>query len=271
MGIGKGYFVFVFPEATMGKLYFLNVGFGDASIIINDSAVFLIDCHKIEDFCSLLPCHKKIRGVFITHQHRDHFSGLHYLKDRSYTIDYLICSPYQRMIHDHSVEYNEWNEFQSLLDYFNQNGSKVYFPYRQENFNKPYWSTNGVKFYIIAPEKSIASSSTREIHDASLVVKAILGSRNCLFAGDGSVKSLESIATTTYNYCNDILHASRHGGINGAQLDFIKKCNAQYTIISTQSGIHENVPHPEAMQRYRNFTLDTVYRTDFSGTIEFKF
>lgn len=57
----------------MGKVHHLDVGFGDASVIITSSATFLIDCHNIEEYSYLLPISKNLRGVFITHQHRDHF------------------------------------------------------------------------------------------------------------------------------------------------------------------------------------------------------
>lgn len=64
----------------MGTLYHLNVGCADASVIKTSSATFLIDCHNIEDYADLLPRDKELCGVFITHQHEDHYSGLGYLK-----------------------------------------------------------------------------------------------------------------------------------------------------------------------------------------------
>ena len=128
-----------------------------------------------------------------------------------------------------------------------------------------------MSFGIIGPTKSIATSDTRELHDACLVILAIMGNRQCLFTGDASDASLKWIADNTPNYCDDILHASHHGSINGADLDFIKKCNADYTVVSTKCGVHENVPHPKAMQRYLSYTRKNVYRTDVNGTWEWTF
>lgn len=256
----------------MGEFHCLNVGCADASIIIGAANTFLVDCYNIGDHSALLPKSKKIRGVFITHQHRDHYLGLQYLKDNGYTIDFLIYSPYDRRRGDNSVTVEEWNEFNSLKDFFVAKGSETRTPYRQDNnFKKPWWDCGDVKFEIIGPHKDIATSDTREMHDASLVIKASMGERKCLFTGDASDTCLNKVAETTKNFCQDILHASHHGSINGADLDFIKKCNAKYTMISTASGAYENVPHSTALKRYKDNTEHRVYRTDVDGTCYWTF
>jgi len=250
----------------MGELHCLSVGCGDGSVIITDTATFLVDCHKIEWYEDLLPRNKNIRGVFITHQHEDHYSGLIYLREHNYSIDWLIYSPYDRRWGDNSVTIEEWNEFEDLRDYFVSNGSQTNAPYRQDSWDKPYWDTNGVKFWMIGPDRANACSDTREIHDASLVIRADIGNRYICFAGDASDAALQYIADNTKNYCNDILHASHHGSINGANLEFIKKANAKYTLISTESGVYDNVPHPTALRRYRDHTKHAVWRTDVDGS-----
>ena len=254
-------------ELSLSTIYHLDVGCADASIITT-SACFLVDTHGIESYSHLLPANKRIRGVFITHQHRDHYSGLDYLYRNGFQIDWLIYSPYKRRRSDNSVTIEEWNEFNDFRDKFVRKGTQTRTPYRQDTFDKPFWSTNGCSFEIIGPHKSVADSPTRELHDACLVIKAIVNHRKCLFAGDASDENLQKIADTTKNYCNDILHVSHHGSINGACLDFVKKCNAEYSVVSTKNGVYSNVPHPKAMQRYRNHTSKKVYRTDVDGSIK---
>jgi beta-lactamase superfamily II metal-dependent hydrolase len=249
----------------MGELHCLNVGCADASVIVTPTATFLVDCHNISDYSNLLPASKILRGVFITHQHSDHYSGLGYVKDKGYSIENLIYSPYDRRRGDTSVTIEEWNEFASFRDHFAQDGTKTYTPYRQSEWGKAWWTTDGIQFEIIGPDRSVAESATRQIHDASLVIKAILGQRACLFAGDASDSNLEHIAQNTKNYCNDILHASHHGSLEGAHLEFVKKSNAQYTLISTASGKYENIPHPTALRRYKENTARDVRRTDIDG------
>lgn len=255
----------------MGELHCLSVGFGDATVIITDTATFLVDCHNIHWHDECLPKDKNIRGVFITHQHEDHYSGLKYLKDYGYTIDWVIYSPYNRRRGDNSVSIEEWNEFEELRDYFVSNGTQTKTPYRQDSWNDPFWDTNGVRFWMIGPDWDGANSDTREIHDASLVIKAHLGDRHICFAGDASDSNLQYIADNTKNFCNDILHASHHGSINGANLDFIKKASIKYTLISTESGVYDNIPHSTALQRYSKYTENDVRRTDVDGSWKWGF
>jgi len=175
---------------------------------------------------NVLPSSKQIRGLFITHQHYDHFLGMKYLKDNGYSIECLIYSPYERRYNDSSVQYEEWQEFSSYVNYFASKGTRIFTPFRQSNVKEPWWTTNGIEFRLLGPVEHIAKSQTREIHDASLVIHATLGKRACLLTGDSSDTSLSWIASNTINFCNDILHASHHGSINGADLTFIKGANA---------------------------------------------
>ncbi len=254
----------------MGTLHHLNVGCADASVIKTETDTFLVDCHNISDYSHLLPNSKRLLGVFVTHQHPDHYSGLQYFRDNGYSIDYLIYSPYERRRSDNSVTIEEWNEFNGHRDFFINKGTKVYTPYQQDGWGKPWWEIHGLKFWMLGPNKRIARSDTREIHDACLVFRADLGSRKCTFTGDASDTNLENVAAINH-ICDDILHASHHASINGAELNFIKKCNANYTVISTKSGVHENVPHPTALKRYRDQTKRQVYRTDKDGNIKWAF
>ncbi len=251
----------------MGQAHFCDVGHGDCTIIQANSGTYLVDCHDIQRYSHLLPTSKVLPGVFVTHQHRDHYSGLQYLKSQGYSINCLIYSPYDRQWDDASSPRDEWDEFNSLRDYFVNRGTKTWTPYRQENFNERFWNAGDISFEILAPFRDLATSPTRELHDACLVVGVYAGQRRFLIAGDASDYSLNAIARNTTNYCNDLLRASHHGSLKGADLDFVKKANAKYTVVSTQAGVFSNVPHPTAMQRYRDNTSEKVFRTDQGGSV----
>lgn len=250
----------------MGRIDFCNVGCGDCTVIQDISCTFLVDCYGIEKYKYLLPVSRKLRGVFITHQHTDHFAGLRYLLNHGYTIDYLIFSPYKRRPGDASVTLAEWNEFARLRDSFVAKGSETRTPFRQSSFEKPFWEVGNVRFEIIAPFQDLAQRTTREIHDACLVIGVYAGSRRFLICGDASDSSLSRIARNTNNYCNDVLRCSHHGSDYNADLEFLIAANARYTVVSTQKGVFPSMPGSIAMARYRRHTRVKVYRTDVDGT-----
>lgn len=257
----------------MGKLHHLKVGCADCSVIKSASHTFLVDCHEIGNHTHLLPANKNLSGVFITHQHYDHFDGLAYLKENGYSIDRLIYSPYELRDKDDSVQDNEWLDFKKYRDYFKNNGTKLDMPYCQERFDKPWWEIDGLKFFVLGPAKDIATSYTRKLHDASLVIYAELNTRDCLFTGDASEKNLKYVAAVI-NYIDidiDILHASHHGSLNGANLEFVLACNPGITVVSTQLGWQRNLPDPKAMELYRRNTRKKVHRTDIDGDLEWTF
>ncbi len=135
-----------------------------------------------------------------------------------------------------------------------------------------FWSTNGIKFEIIGPHSSIAAIETREIHDASLVIKAVLGDRKCLFAGDASDANLKYIADNTKKTIVMISCMQAIMEVLMAPIWILsKKCNAKYSVLSTKSGVHENVPHSTAIRRYKDNTKNEVYRTDQSGSLKWSF
>lgn len=251
----------------MGKVHFCKVGCADCTVIQAASATYLIDCSGIEDHAHLLPSSKRLRGVFITHQHRDHYGGLNCLKQNGYSIDFLIYSPYARRYNDNSAPYDEWQEFNRLRDHFVSKGTQTRTPYRQDDWSKPWWDAGDIEFRMLAPFKDLATSDTRELHDACLVVHVSAGSRKFLVCGDASDASLNKLARNTSNYCNDVLRCSHHASLNGADLAFVKGASAQYTVISTEPGVYDNVPHPTALKRYNDNTAKKVYRTAINGSV----
>ena len=94
--------------------------------------------------------------------------------------------------------------------------------------------------------------------------------RDLAVAVEDEVANLADVATIDH-ICDDILHASHHASLEGANLEFVKKCNAQYTVISTASGKYENVPHPTALKRYKDNTVHDVRRTDVDGSWKYIF
>lgn len=255
----------------MGDSYkFLQVGCGDCSVLSIGSKIIMVDCYESNDYgvniIDYVPANSTIDLLILTHPHYDHFLGIEKLIANNITVKEIWGSPYERRYGDHSLEYDEYKKYQSLVEKLN---AKVYTPTRKEGI---YDTIEGYDFYILNPVSNINSIDTRELHDACLVVsiqKQSSTKDKTIFCGDVSDWALDKVIEKYDVGGTNILHASHHGSINGANLDFIKAVSPNYTIISTKSGVHENVPHSTAIQRYKSYTTKSVKRTDTDGTQSF--
>jgi len=247
------------------KYHFLKVGCADCTIMHLGSKIVMVDCHQGDagrseaSILDYIP-NAKIDLLIITHQHYDHFDGIQTLIDNDIEVVELWESNYDRRYNDNSVDYAEWQYYQKLRSKL---GAKIYHPTRNE---KNYDTVGGAKFQFYSPKKNINDLDTREIHDASLVFTVRKGTMSVTFAGDASDWALEEVTSHFTLQKKHVLHASHHGSINGACLNFIKAINPNYTIVSTKSGVHGNIPDSTALQRYRNHSRKAVRRTDVDGT-----
>ncbi len=250
------------------KYHFLNVGCNDCSILHLGDKVIMVDCHQgnadngEDNILNYLPA-KKIDLLILTHQHYDHFDGIQTLLDNDIQVVEIWESCYERRRNDNSVKYDEWNDYQKLKTAL---GAKVYQPTKStENFS----IVGGAGIQIYNPPQNVNDNETRELHDACLVFTIRKGNMTVTFTGDASDTALQFVIDNFEIKEKYILHASHHGSINGANLEFIKTIKPEYTIISTKSGVYENVPHPTALQRYKSHTKQFVRRTDIDGTRTF--
>lgn len=251
------------------KAHFLNVGCADCTIFEIGNDLVMIDCGyrrfnngtskptSIYNYLKTVIGETYIDLLVITHPHHDHYLGMEELIGKV-TVAEFWGSPYQRRHGDNSLSVDEWNEYNCLK--------------RRLVPNNRFTCTKGAKkvfsscrFLVLGPRKNVNADETRECHDACLVVWVSTPANNFIICGDASDSELEQIRTDWDLSNCTVLRVSHHGSGNGADLEFIKAVSPRDTIISTQSGIFDNVPSSTALQRYRSNSRK-VFRTDVSGT-----
>ncbi len=218
------------------KIYFLDVGQGDAIYLSSPHCHLLIDAHS---------------------------PSLSFLKDHGVTsLDYLILSHSDE---DHTKNAyditRQLNVKKLILSPFDKN-HKPYPTSIQHAKAHDHITCGKVSLEFFSPTKRYDSDNHH-----SLVFKMIIGNLSILFTGDIE-QTVESDLVRTYGnqLSSDILKVPHHGSISSSTEAFIDAINPSYGIISVGEFNRFKFPSEEVIHRYTMRGIK-IYRTDTHGTI----
>jgi len=234
------------------KIYFLDVGQGDSSVIISSSGqVVLIDSGPDEslilnDLENLSISH--IDLLIASHAHTDHIAGMDKIiakyKPNAF-IDPGIPNTtiiYQKMI----TAIGNYN-----INYYKGTSRKI--------------NLGPLTFIILPPVNPSIKES--ELNNNSVVVRLDFKDFSCLFTGDIEKEREAQLLNESRNNLNvDILKIAHHGSYSGSSPLFIKSVNPETSIIFCGKGNQYGHPHQETLTLLQNLGIN-IYRTDLNGTI----
>lgn len=231
------------------KIHYINVGQGDSIFIeISNNQTMLIDGAEayfektIIDYIKNLG-YNKIDYVIATHPHTDHIGGLSQIIN-TFDIDKI----YMPKVVSTSKTY------ENLLKTIKDKGLKI----NTAKANVNIIDNNDLKIDIIAPNNESYSS----LNNYSAVLKITYKDRSFLFMADAEKISENEI---TADIKADVIKVGHHGSNTSSSLEFIKRVNAKYAIISVGKNNY-NHPNKEVIDRFKNMGTK-IYRTDLNGTI----
>lgn len=237
------------------QIYFLDVGQGDASIIITpDDRVVMIDSGTNE---SLILSYLQNLGIsqidllIATHAHADHITGMDKIIARYKPKAFIdpgiphTTATYQRMI--------------TTIDKYNIN----YYEGISRKIN-----LGSLTFTVLPPANPLIRDS--ELNNNSVVVRLDFKDFSCLFTGD-SEKEREGqlLAESRSNLNVDILKVGHHGSSSSSFPLFIKSVKPEMAVICCGQGNKYGHPHQETISLLQSLGIE-IYRTDLSGTILIK-
>jgi len=244
----------LFAQDTV-SIYFLDVGQGDASIIITpDDRVVMIDSGTDE---SLILRYLQNLGVshidllIATHAHADHITGMDKIiakyKPKAF-IDPGIphtTATYQRMI--------------TAIDKYNIN----YYKGISRKIN-----LDSLSLTILPPAIPLIKGS--ELNNNSVVVRLDYKDFSCLFTGDIEKEREGQLLTESRSNLNvDILKIAHHGSSSSSSPLFIKSVGPKIAVICCGQGNKYGHPDQETISLLQSLGIE-IYRTDLNGTILIK-
>lgn len=228
------------------KIYFINVGQADSTLVIDNDKTMLIDAGTNDQGENVVQFLKnkgitKIDYLIGTHPHEDHIGGLDNVID---TFD--IGTIYMPKVQTNT------KTFESVLDSISNKGLKITTP-----------NVNDI-FKLSDAECQIMSTVNDEsnLNLSSIVVRMTYGEQSYLFMGDAEK---ENEQTRNWPQTN-VLKVGHHGSDTSTTKNFLSQVKPKIAIISV--GKDNSYGHPKqiVLDKLSNIGAE-IYRTDTSGTI----
>lgn len=227
------------------RVYYLNVGQADCTLIVNNGQTMLIDGANEADSTLIIKYLKKLGiskldYVIATHPDMDHIAGL----------DKLILAFDAECI------------YMPITTKTNKEMNELYQAIENRTVINP---TASDYFYLGNSKCTILNSGdTSKVSDnnSSIVIQLDYGETSCLFMGDAEIEVEDNV---TWNDI-DVLKVSHHGSNDATSQSFLEAVLPEYSIISVGAGNSHNHPSSETLERLNDIN-STIYRTDEDGTI----
>lgn len=240
------------PGEQQFIVYFIDVGQGDASLIVCDGHSMLIDggrSRQSDRIYSFL----KNKGVthldyiVATHLDDDHIGGL--AGALNFATTDTAFSP---------VSEGDSEAFRNFKKYLDRQEVEVTIPKVGEQY-----PLGSATITVLGPTEIVDSDN-----NSSIVLKVDHGENCFLFTGDAEKKEEADILGTGLDLKSTVLKIGHHGSASSTGDDFLSAVNPLAAVISCGADNEYGHPTEEVLEKLRNNGA-LVFRTDLQGDITF--
>lgn len=258
VGLFLGYYYYINPKEKeikpVGnieenlKIYFIDVGEADSTLIYNNGEYSLIDAGNNKDGKKLVNYFKelgitKFKYVITTHVHEDHIGGMDNII-REFSIEHFL-------IPDTKTDNMTYTEVIKELD---KKNITIETPDIDDTFNM-----EEVNFKVLS-----IGNDLENLNDTSIVLKANYKNTSYLFMADATKEVEQNIINKDIK--SDLIKISHHGSYDSTSYEFLEKVNPKYAIISVEKDNDYHFPHDVVLNNLNKLNIK-LYRTDLDGTI----
>jgi competence protein ComEC len=213
------------------EIHFINVGQGDATLVLSQGKTLLIDTGGVLRFDIskevLIPYFKKLRirqldAVMITHDDFDHNGGLPSLIE-SFRVSRVINQPFDR-------------------------------------FQLGRWTITNYQYFL---------DVLVEDNERSLIIGIANQTCQWLVMGDATTKTEEYLMNFFPHLQATFLRIGHHGSLTSTSSSFLDQIQPREAIISNGGANLYGHPHSEVLERLRERNI-RIRRTDQEGTIRYQ-
>jgi competence protein ComEC len=242
-------------QGTTGDLqaYFLDVGQGDASVILFRDKVILIDAGEVDQGDRVVSDLKnlgvdRIDLLVATHPHSDHIGGMQKV---------LAAFPVGKVLDSGTPSPS------SLYEHFLETVDKKNIPYVVAEPGLTIDLDPSLRILVLSPPKERIND---DINTNSIVMRISYGTVNLLYTGDATTAAEEVMLKNSYPLDAQILKLGHHGSSGSSSPAFLSRVRPELAVISLGKDNEYGHPHKETMERLEK-AGPVIYRTDKDGTI----
>lgn len=245
---------FLIPEDKRLEVHFIDVGQGDATLILSsDGKSMLIDAGNNGKGSHLVSYLKevgveKIDVLIGTHPDSDHIGGMDVVIEH-----FDIGTFYMPM------KYHETKTFNDVLQAAKRKNLKIQPAFAGQRFD----FADHVRTIFLSPVQDKYYADTNSY---SAVVKMEYGKSSFLFMGDADKKNETDMIDAGYDLSADILKLGHHGSSTSTSEAFLEAVSPDAVVISAGYRNKHGHPHKKVLQLLKQKNIP-LYRTDEQGNI----
>lgn len=237
-------------KPTHMEVHFIDVGQGDATLIICDGEAMLIDAGE-NNMGTAVQLYLQKQGVeklayaIGTHPDSDHIGGLDVIITK-FDCGVVMMPDYEKT----TATYRDVVEAAEYKSY------KIVAPKVGDTY-----TLGEATFTIIAP-----NDSYRDSNNSSIGILLSHGENRFLFTGDAEEEAEADILKNGIDISADVLHVGHHGSRTASTVDFVTAVSPEYGVISCGEGNSYGHPHAAPLNTLRELGVK-LFRTDEQGSI----
>lgn len=232
------------------EIYYLNVGQGDASVVLCDGKAMLIDGgnkNQSNLIYSFLKSHdiNHLDYIIASHPDADHVGGLPGALNYA-TVGKAFCT----------VTQHDTDAFGDFVKYLAKQNVQITVPDAGDKY-----SLGSAHFTVLYPQKGCFKSS-----NTSLVIRIEYGDTSFLFTGDAETDDEKLLLESGCPLKSTVLKVAHHGSNSSTSYHFLYCVDPEYAVISVGKSNSYGHPSEEVLSRLRDAGV-TSFRTDMQGDI----
>jgi len=247
--------IVVAPENSGIKVVFMDVGQGDATLVLMPGGKQLLidggpDDSVLQNLGKYMPLFdNEIETVILTHPHADHLTGLNKVLQK-----YKVGAVYEGKGVSTSATFKRWKE-----------------ELKSKKIDDTVVSADQeIKLGDSINFSVLAAGISENQNNASVVGKLKYNHTVFMMTGDAEVEEQTPLcALSSDKLKSDVLKVAHHGSSNGSVKCFLEKVAPNYAVISVGKGNTYGHPHAVALKLISQFSK-YILRTDQLGSVTCK-